>query len=36
VKFIASLVIGGGLGYGLLLIATPDESEIVKVIIDFL
>lgn len=30
VKFITSLVIGGGLGYGLLLIATPDESELVK------
>jgi len=31
-KFVASVVLGGGIGYVFLRIASPDESELVKVI----
>jgi len=29
-KYVASVVLGGGLGYGLLKLTTPKESDIVK------
>ena len=29
-KFVAAIILGGGIGYGLLVIASPNESEIVK------
>lgn len=32
-KFAASIVLGGGLGYILLVITTPDESDLKQVII---
>jgi len=35
-KFAASIVLGVGVGYGLLQIASPKESEIVKVIKKFI
>lgn len=31
-KFVASIVLGGGLGYTLFVIATPDEADIKQVI----
>lgn len=31
-KTVATAVLGAGIGYGLLRIATPDESDIAKVI----
>ncbi|KMQ94734.1 tubulin-specific chaperone c [Lasius niger] len=30
-KFVAAIILGGGIGYGLLVIASPNESEIVKI-----